>query len=176
MAMPRSLGMSSISHGVAVRRRPGLTAGPVIGVVGALVLIAGLSRPFYMLLPASSTSAGSSSRFTERLIDLLLGSGGSAAHGAPLDAWTAFGYLDVVLAGGAALAALALVTALAVPALGGVGRVVWLFGIAAATVVAYRLVHHPLPDEGLSVGNGAWIVLAGALATALGGRLTTWSD
>lgn len=172
------LGMSSIPHGAAAPRRlPGLSTGRVIGVIGALVLVAGLSRPFYMLLPAGSDPGPTSSAgLTEHLIDLLLGRSGPSVHGSPLDAWTAFRFMDVALAGGAVLSALVLASGLAVAAVAPLSRLAWLFGMGAVAAVAYRLVQHPLPEEALTVGGGAWMVLAGAAATALGGWLATQSD
>lgn len=165
-------------------RLPGVGLGRLVGIAGAAVVVAGLSRPFYTLLappgagaaPAASDSG--SSHALGRFFDMIAGGGESAARGAGtgISGWAAFGTLDTVLAAGALLSALLLVAAMVVRIPGGLLRPVWAFGVTGAALVGYRLLERPLPHDLLAVAAGAWIVLAGCLLIAFGGWLAAVTD
>jgi hypothetical protein len=165
-------------------RLPGVGLGRLVGVAGAAVVVAGLSRPFYTLLAppgAGAVPAGAGSGSSDavgRFFDMIAGGGGSGDRGAgtAISGWAAFETLDTVLAAGALLSAVLLVAAMVVRLPGTFLRPVWAFGVTGAALVGYRLLERPLPHDVLAVAAGAWIVLAGCLLIAFGGWLAAVTD
>lgn len=164
-----------------IRRRevrlPGMGIGRVLALVGAALVWFGLSQPFYTLtLPRGTADAlvagfGGTDPLTQMFARFLGAAAAQAEGGVGVDAWTAFGRLDLVLAVGAAVAAALVVLG----ALGHVSaallQVVWAFGLAGAGLVVFRMVDRPLPSQILTLDRGAWTLLVGCGLVAAGGWL-----
>jgi hypothetical protein len=124
-----------------------LHAGHVAAGLGALLAITALWMPWYA--PASSEPGGAT---------------------ATLDAWSAFGGTDALLAGAAALVLVAAVAAAGdrvdtEAAARGIAAV----GAAALGLVVLKLVDQPGPDALLDVRVGAWVAAAGGALMLAGG-------
>jgi hypothetical protein len=122
-------------------------AGHVAAGLGALLAMAALWMPWYA--PASPESGGPT---------------------ATLDAWSAFGGTDALLAGAAALVLVAAVAAAGdrvdtEAAARGIAAV----GAAALGLVVLKLVDQPGPDALLDVRHGVWAAAAGGALMLAGG-------
>jgi hypothetical protein len=124
-----------------------LHAGHVAAGLGALVTIAALWMPWYG--PASPRPAGAR---------------------ATVDAWTAFGGTDALLAGAAALVLVAAVAAAGdLVDTAAAARGIAAVGAAALGLVVLRLVDQPGPDPLLDVRHGVWVAAAGGALMLAGG-------
>jgi hypothetical protein len=124
-------------------------AGHVAAGLGALLAMAALWMPWYA--PASPESGGPT---------------------ATIDAWSAFGGTDALLAGAAALVLVAAVAAAGdrvdtEAAARGIAAV----GAAALGLVVLKLVDQPGPDALLDVRHGAWVAAAGGALMLVGGAI-----
>jgi hypothetical protein len=163
-----------------------LDSGSLLAALGAVVLAVAVFLPWYGISLSASAAAAVQQLDAQIAAQLSIAAPGGepAAHGVvaglathPLaseSAHQALSHISVallVLAGLAiALALLALARAPAAPGFGH-GAVAPL-GAVAGVLVLYRIVHPPLSEvEGLalSVREGAWLALGGAIAIIAGG-------
>jgi hypothetical protein len=153
--------------------------GPPLGAFGGLGLVIAMSGPFYRLaIPSSFLDRldGASSQFGLLGPYLRQGTEFLRNHGPiGVTAWKAFGGVDV------ALAVLAVIVAgLALLVLTGrgtnVGNAMSLGALLAVGLVVFRMFARPMPSEILSLGWGAYLALASAIAMLAGGLLTARAE
>ncbi|HEU4975824.1 MAG TPA: hypothetical protein VFT50_12090 [Baekduia sp.] len=174
---------------MSTEQQHGLRAGHVVALVGALLTLASLWRPWYAIeLPQALRDGLASEGARAASAGSLLGSAVQQLAAAlpsriEADGWQVLRGADVALCA-VALAAAALVLG-AAGALGGAVRVEagaagrWTAGVGLIGLVV-ALAHVVDPPSGgfgiaVRVGDGAWLALVGAAITALGGALAATS-
>jgi hypothetical protein len=156
-------------------------------LVGCAMVAAGLYQPFYRLelppgfvqqLQSGLASAGSDPLST--VMGQLLGQVAAqldAQGGMSVDAWTAFERIDIAIALGAGLAVALVVLGALGHVSGSLLRAVWVIGLGIVALTGYRIAAQPgAVAEWLSIGRGAWILLAGGIVVAVGGWLAAPDD
>lgn len=133
-------------------------AGHVVAGLGALLTIAALWMPWYVL--SSPEPLGAFARGMLRALGQAM----------TLDAWTVFGGTDALLAGAGALVVVAALAAASdrVDA-EAAARGIAVVGTAAFALVVMKLVDQPGPDALLEVRYGAWTAAAGSAMMVVGG-------
>jgi hypothetical protein len=157
-----------------------LRLGDVVTLAGAAVLVFALFAPWYQFVLPPEFAEGFRSAVTSgtdpfaRAFGEVLASQADQAMrgGLTVTAWDAFEILDVVLlvaaAGAGLLIGLSITDRLSRP----VDDLVSAAGTLAVAGVVFRIVIQPGPSEVLTIGYGAWMALAGAVAIAVGSRLS----
>jgi hypothetical protein len=162
--------------------------GLMVSAIGAILLAISVFLPWYGV---SFTAAGiaAAQQYSQQVVaefgnaslqaytsGLHTSLGGLVGHQfTALSAHQSLKYMNVVLLVIAGLALLDVLLPLARPAPSipdGAGGSAVLLGVIAAACVLFRMVDRPAPLEGfvaLSLREGAWLALLGALAVALGG-------
>jgi hypothetical protein len=137
------------ARGADANRMPSarLHAGHVVAGLGALLAITALWMPWYALASSERTGAGTT-----------------------VNAWTAFGGTDALLAGAAALVLVATVAAAGdrVDTEAAARGIVMVGGVAMLLVLA-KLVAQPGPNALAEVRHGPWAATAGCVLMVAGG-------
>ncbi len=156
-----------------------LRLGDVLTLAGAGVLLLALFAPWYrVVLPPGFADAfrsavtGTTDPFARALGEVFVAQTDHAIRGGlPVTAWDAFKILDVVLLAAAAGAALLIVLSITDRLSRPVDDLVSAAGTLAVGGVLFRIIVRPGPSEVLTIGYGAWMALAGAVAIIVGSRL-----
>ncbi len=148
---------------------------------GAGLVLYALWQPFYLVKLPVAAFARIGETFTDPTLRLYASAAArnaariNAEGGVRVSAWDAFERIDVAVA---ALCALAVVV-VALRAAGHVSRDVarhaWVLGAAAAGLVGARMLKSPVPEpmaDYVRLGRGSLMLLAGALAVAVGAWLS----
>jgi hypothetical protein len=157
-----------------------LRLGDVVTLAGAALLLFALFAPWYrVVLPPEFAEAfrsavtGSTDPFARAFGEAFAAQAEQATRGGlTVSAWEAFKILDVVLLAAAAGAALLLGLSITDRLSRPVDDLVAAAGSLAVGGVLFRIIVRPGPNEVLTIGYGAWMALAGAVAIVAGSRFS----